>query len=115
MRGIIMPYVNETFRKELDHHIQQMIIGLKSTVSDNAKPFEIESLTNEELLTISGNINYAISRICGSIMGKISYPKIVVITGVLENVKQEFYRRAASKYEDAKIISNGDIPEYKKV
>jgi hypothetical protein len=33
-------------------------------------------------------------------------------TGVIENVKQEFYRRLASKYEDAKIEQNGDIIEY---
>jgi hypothetical protein len=48
-------------------------------------------------------------------MGDVSYPKIAMITGVLENIKQEFYRRAAAKYEDQKIVSNGDIPEYRKL
>jgi hypothetical protein len=38
-----------------------------------------------------------------------------MITGVLENIKQEFYRRAASSYEDKKIIENGDIKEYKRL
>lgn len=108
-----MPYVNEKFRKQLDQSIQSLILSLKLTVSDNAKPFEMESLSNEELLNISGNINYAVSRVCGSIMGKISYPKIAIITGVLENIKQEFYRRVAEPYEDKKILENGDIKCYK--
>jgi hypothetical protein len=37
---------------------------------------------------------------------------IVLITGVLENVKQEFYRRVAEPYEDWMIVSSNDIPEY---
>jgi hypothetical protein len=36
-----------------------------------------------------------------------------MITGVLENVKQEFYRRIATAYEEKKIIENGDIKEYR--
>jgi hypothetical protein len=47
-------------------------------------------------------------------MGDTSYPKIAMITGVLENIKQEFYRRVASPYEDKKILENGDIKEYKR-
>jgi hypothetical protein len=48
-------------------------------------------------------------------MGNPSYVKIAMITGVLENIKQEFYRRVASPYEDKKILENGDIKEYKKL
>jgi hypothetical protein len=36
-----------------------------------------------------------------------------MITGVVENVKQEFYRRVAVPYEEEKIVQNGDIKEYK--
>jgi len=36
-----------------------------------------------------------------------------MITGVLENIKQEYYRRVATKYEEQKIIENGDIKEYR--
>jgi hypothetical protein len=36
-------------------------------------------------------------------------------TGVIENIKQELYRRVAATYEDQKILSNGDIVEYKKL
>jgi hypothetical protein len=38
-----------------------------------------------------------------------------MVTGVLENIKQEFYRRIASQYEDKKILENGDIIEYKTI
>jgi hypothetical protein len=48
-------------------------------------------------------------------MKDISYSKIAMATGVLENIKQEFYRRVASPYEDKKINENGDIREYKKL
>jgi hypothetical protein len=36
-----------------------------------------------------------------------------MLTGVLENIKQEFYRRVAVPYEEEKIVKNGDIREYK--
>jgi hypothetical protein len=48
-------------------------------------------------------------------MGTPSYTKVAMITGVLENVKQEFYRRVAESYEDKKIVENGDIKEYKRL
>lgn len=106
-----MPYIKEELRKELDSCINELIICLRSTVRD--KVFEQESLSDQELLEITGNINYTVSRLCASLMGKISYSKIAIITGVLENIKQEFYRRASSPYEDRKINENGDIREYK--
>jgi len=33
-------------------------------------------------------------------MGNTSYAKVAMLTGVLENVKQEFYRRVAVPYEE---------------
>lgn len=38
------------------------------------------------------DINYAFSRILGGVISYTSYPKIAIIAGVLENIKQEFYR-----------------------
>ena len=40
------------------------------------------------------------------------YGMIAHLTGVLENVKQEFYRRIAGPYEDEAITRNGDLPRY---
>ena len=64
----------------------------------------------EQLL---GDINYSVSRLISKIVGTPTYPKIAMVTGVLENIKQEYYRRVAEPYEDIKIRQNGDIKEYK--
>lgn len=108
-----MPYIDESNRTKLDACIGELILCLKNTISD--KPFQNTELSNEELLKIAGNINYVFSRVSASLMGTPSYPKIAILTGVLENIKQEFYRRVASVYEDQKISQNGDIKEYKKL
>lgn len=106
-----MPYVDELNRNKLDECINDLVLCLKNTVTD--KPFEATELNNIEVLNVAGNINYVFSRICAGLMGSPSYSKIAVITGVLENIKQEFYRRVAERYEDKKILENGDIREYK--
>jgi hypothetical protein len=102
-----MPYISEDSRKNLDECIDQLVSCIKSNLlyPDDAK----------NLWNMVGDINYCFSRVLGQLMGSVSYPKIAIITGVLENIKQEFYRRVASPYEDNKIVVNGDIKEYKKL
>lgn len=95
-----MPYIKESDRTKLDPCIENMINCLN---------------TKNELADSLGDINYCFSRIISGIMRDVSYNKIAMITGVLENIKQEFYRRVASTYEDKKIVENGDIREYKKL
>jgi hypothetical protein len=57
-----------------------------------------------------GRLNYLVSSMVVSVWQRTGrYRDIARLTGVLENVKQEFYRRAASPYEDAKIAEHGDI------
>lgn len=58
-----------------------------------------------------GEINYVITRIVLQYVQERgqSYQTICEVTGVLENVKQEFYRRYAAPYEDSKIQTNGDV------
>ena len=100
-----MPYIKEEDREELDRSIDQLtnsIYDIKNSL-DNPHDFSI----------YLGRINYSFSRILGGLMGSPSYTKIAMITGVLENIKQEFYRRVAETYEDKKIVENGDIKEYK--
>ena len=103
-----MPYVNEDQRFELDNCIKEMTECLTLGHINNKN-----DISNEEFLSIAGEINYTFSRILGGCMKDVSYGKIAIITGVLENIKQEFYRRIAEPYEDKKIIENGDIKEYK--
>ena len=97
-----MPYIKEEKREELDPCIDNLIRCL-----DPEKDLIIDN--------ILGDINYTFSRILGGLMGSPSYNKIAMITGVLENIKQEFYRRVGVSLEEKKIRENGDIPEYKKL
>lgn len=57
----------------------------------------------------SGQLNYVLTSIVKEWVGAPSYTKIAAVTGVVENVKQELYRRLASPYEDTKIAENGDV------
>lgn len=102
-----MPYIKKNNRSGLDLCTEHLINRIKANASENK-----EKLTNEDFLSIAGDINYCVSRICASLMGEVSYGKIVVATGVLENIKQELYRRIAEPYENLKIAENGDIQEY---
>lgn len=109
-----MPYITENRRKNLDSSINKLVLSIKQNNPDITDIFDKEGLTNEEFLDIVGDINYCFSRAISSLMGDISYGKVAMITGVLENIKQEFYRRIAANYEDKKILENGDIKEYKR-
>ena len=102
-----MPYIDEEERKELDECINHLTKCIVDTKVGLRNPMDLSNFL--------GRINYCFSRIIMGVMKEVSYKNIAMITGVLENIKQEFYRRLASKYEDAKIVSNGDIPEYRKI
>ena len=104
-----MPYIDKKRREKLD----ESILDLRSAIEKQVNSESSCGLSPEQILEISGDLNYCISRICAGLIGSPSYKKIAVVTGVLENVNQELYRRLASTYEDEKIESNGDIPEYK--
>ena len=82
-----MPYISKEDRIPLDP-----IVDIAVRILER-KPLE-ESL---------GDLNYLFSRILAGAIGKTSYRKIAMATGVLENVKQELYRRLATPYEDEKI------------
>ena len=102
-----MPYISEIERKQLDDAINKMadaILGVKPPYYPLSNNFA----------NYLGRINYVFSRILMRVMGPVSYSKIAMATGVLENIKQEFYDRIARPYEDKKIVENGDIPEYKR-
>lgn len=58
-----------------------------------------------------GELNYKITMIVMDYVQHegLSYQTIAEVTGVLENVKQELYRRVAVPYEEKKILENGDV------
>lgn len=107
-----MPYINKNRRESLDKSIDQICQSIFSLTKNSNK---IDKITNEDFLSIGGDINYCFTRVVSKLMGEPSYSKILVVTGVLENIKQEFYRRVAESYEDKKIVENGDVEEYKNV
>lgn len=59
-----------------------------------------------------GCLNYLITGLCRIHIEKNGgrcYKNFNEVMGVLECVKQEFYRRAVAPYEDCKIRENGDV------
>jgi len=73
-----------------------------------------ENLLHQVLQTMptdAGELNYLISRIVDTyiqVKGK-NYANLNEVIGVLECVKQEYYRRIISVYEEKKIAENGDV------
>ena len=94
-----MPYIAPDDRTPLDEVVHHVVDALMKS--------------GDSTLDRAGCLNYTLTRICSGIIDKVSYKDICVLTGVLENVKQELYRRAAAPYEELKIYENGDVAEYK--
>jgi len=91
-----MPYIKKEDRKKIDKEIKDLI----------------EKLTNHgcDLDPKVGNVNYVLSSIIWTLFDKkASYTTGNNLMGVLECVKQEFYRRKLAPYEDKKIKENGDL------
>jgi len=101
-----MPYINDEERQELDGCIYQMVRCITETKVNLNNPADFSNFL--------GRINYCFSRVIMGVMKNICYKNIAMATGVLENIKQELYRRVATPYEDQKIVENGDIKEYRK-
>jgi hypothetical protein len=87
-----MPYINQCDREKYELFIQNILALLKST---DTKKF-------------SGELNYLITRILIGCEAS-RYGEMNSLIGVLECVKQEYYRRKMSKYEDLKVEENGDV------
>lgn len=93
-----MPYISKERRKVLDPHIE----GLQKA---------LQSLNGSE-----GDLNYTISRLIGAaFLNETRYHTIARVTGVLANVKDEFYRRLGIPYENQAIETNGDVPEFARI
>ena len=80
-----MPYIDEKYREDIDRGI-----AMPST---------------------PGELNYAITKMIKRYidMKVPTYKTYNEVIGVLECCKLELYRRPISKYEDKKIMENGDV------
>ena len=87
-----MPYIKQEERKEWEEIINLVVNKLKSI-----KPEKLE-----------GNLNYFITKILKSVY-EPSYFNYNRAMGLLECIKQEFYRKEVSPYEDKKEIENGKV------
>lgn len=86
-----MPYIKKEQRAHYDCIIEELVGTLQSNYT-------------------VGDLNYVISRIIWDLFReKPSYTLGNNLVGVLECVKQEFYRRKLGPYEDLKIKESGDI------
>lgn len=92
-----MPYINGTDKANLGHITKNFV--------------------DAQILN-PGHLNYLITQLCLAYINgtKASgyaarYQDYNDVVGALEGAKLEFYRRAVSPYEDAKIEENGDVYE----
>ena len=94
-----MPYIPADDRPVLDSAVEALAQAIRGAedVGD---------------LALAGRLNYAVTRVVSLVYPSDRYHRAALATGVLENVKQELYRRAVGPYEDEKIAENGDVPEY---
>jgi hypothetical protein len=87
-----MPYITQEERPQYEELIKEITDLLKE------KPVD----------SVDGHINYIVTRIIKEVY-PLRYFHINRAMGVLECIKQEFYRRVAAPYEDVKIEQNGDV------
>ena len=91
-----MPYITNDKRAVLDPAIDQ----LQKALVD----LELDSDDNNT----QGNLNYAITRLLRLVYGA-RYQDVNDAIGLLECIKQEYYRTVAAPYEDQKKFDNGDV------
>ena len=69
---------------------------------------EVLEVLNRDVERQDGELNYLFTRILLSVY-KPKYFNYNRAMGLLESIKQEFYRRFIASYEDSKIREHGDI------
>ena len=94
-----MPYIKQERRDMYDEYIRKLV----ETVHQKA-----------DVAETPGDTNYIITSLILGIIkrrfhGNIRYWMLAAATGVLENVKQEMYRKMFAPYEDEKAAENGDL------
>jgi hypothetical protein len=94
-----MPYIKKERRDDIVSHIDiDTILGFERIICCG----EIQT---------SGELNFAITKLIIEYIKdkELCYDELNTIMGVIECVKQEFYRRVVAPYEETKIKENGDV------
>jgi len=87
-----LPYIKPEKRTKYDKVLEELIGILKT-------------LPVEE---IDGEVNYVVTKMLKEVY-PLRYFHLNRAIGVLECIKQEYYRRVAAPYEDTKIKESGDV------
>ncbi len=102
-----MPYIKSLNRQHLDPYIDK----LADTIVAESKKENYEA-------AFAGLLNYSCTRLALRVVekrfGQWRYWLIAVVSGVFNNISDEFYRRLAAPYEDKQIKKNGDVDLYNK-
>lgn len=100
-----MPYISPHHRLSLDEPIDRLAAALVA-----------EGHRLEGEAGFAGLLNYALTRLTLQVVrqrhGRLRYWLIALVTGVLHNVADEFYRRLAAPYEDRQKARSGDVDWY---
>jgi hypothetical protein len=100
-----MPYIPPAHRPSLDEHIDQLAEALVR---------ESDKLPGEA--AVAGLLNYALTRLILKVVqlrfGSWRYWLFALVTGVLQNVADELYRRLAAPYENRQRQRHGDVDLY---
>lgn len=91
-----MPYIKQDKRDALDSVVTNLVDVLRQLEADDPEN------------NFEGNVNYAVTKIIDACYRR-SYRDINNVVGVLECIKQEYYRRVAGPYENQKSFENGDV------
>jgi len=87
-----MPYIKMEEREKYESVLEELITILKGLPVEG----------------VDGELNYIVTKILKEVY-PLRYFNLNRAIGVLECIKQEFYRRIAAPYEDIKIEENGDV------
>jgi len=87
-----LPYIKPEKRTKYDKVLGELIGILKA-------------LPAEE---VDGEVNYVVTKMLKEVY-PLRYFHLNRAIGVLECIKQEYYRRVAAPYEDTKIKESGDV------
>ena len=90
--GNKLPYIKNKNRVKYKKVLEELIDILKSL----------------PLNEVDGELNYVVTKIIKDVY-PLRYFHLNRAMGVLESIKQEFYRRVVGPYEDIKIKESGDV------
>lgn len=93
-----MPYIAQGWRDRIKPKMVLLADEIESIYKENGES------------SYFGALNYAITMLILYTIPRKKYHVIAGITGVLQNIITEFYRKYVTDYENLKIEENGDLP-----